>query len=246
VPSSLLAQLFTGPTNEFKVWDALYPVTQHQAIFHMMEPTASNHFVYEGWPRLGDNAQLTLGIFGNDTGAGSAIDTGATPTLPWDPTTAIGVNIALPQQTTGGGLTTDQDQALTRIDQSTSMRNTLDALTLIPLSPPGGGPGPFNAQLTQATAGTLVRMTRVAAELVPNTPDGDYWLPSLAVIRLFRGDDLWKRMPVHTSSKLYYWYDENVIAQAVDAVLTQWLEQISVQVTFRDGCEGEVFLLRFP
>jgi len=176
----------------------------------------------------------------------TVIDSG-TASFQWDATSGLSKMLLNPTTSGGGGgLTPAQDQALQEIHQGTALDQLLDALTLELISPAGGGPGPFNRTLLTPTAGVLVRMTAIAAGLVPDTPDGDYWLPSLAVIRLFRGADLWHRVPVHTSSKLYYWLDENVTAFATNLLVSQWLLNMSVQVTIREGCQAEVFLLHYP
>jgi hypothetical protein len=164
----------------------------------------------------------------------------------WTTTRGIGLLIHAQGRAPTSSLTPQQDQALQEVHQSTFVDHVLDTLTLDPMSPPGGGAGPFNRTLLTPTAGILVRMTGIAEGLLPNTPDGDYWLTSLAVIRLFRGADLWKRIPVHTSSKLYYWLDENVVVGATQAVFSGWLLNMSVQVTIREGCTAEVFVLHYP
>jgi hypothetical protein len=229
------------------MWDQFFPTQVKSGVFRLFDKGQSgNEFDRAVMPTATDTAQLILRLQSNDVGSISIHDQGQTPVVPWNPTAGLGVQIALKASSPSGGLTPQQDQALQEVHQSTFVDHLLDALTLDPMSPPGGAAGPFSRTLLTPTAGILVRMTSIAAGLLPDTPDGDYWLPSLAVIRLFRGSDLWKRIPVHTSSKLYYWLEENVVVGATQAVFSQWLLNMSVQVTIREGCLAEVFVLHYP
>jgi hypothetical protein len=232
-------------TSEKVAWQAFLPSQLKTFSFRVFDSGTDE--IHEIKPGLGmktdDPAFLNVALY-NDPSSGSAIDVGA-QLAPWDATAGLGNQIAL-KPSGGGGLSAQQDQALQEVHESTFVDHVLDTLTLDPMSPPGGGAGPFSRTLLTPTAGILVRMTAVDPQLLPNTPDGDYWLPSLAVIRLFRGSDLWKRIPVHTSSKLYYWLDENVVVGATEAVFSGWLLNMSVQVTIREGCQAEVFVLHYP
>ena len=106
--------------------------------------------------------------------------------------------------------------------------------------------GTVSASLPGVHTGILVRIATIPPELISNTADHNYFTPGLAVISLFRGSDLWHRVPVHTSSKLYYWFDENLVTAAAILTLTQWMLNLSVQVAFRQGVTGEAFLLTLP
>jgi len=229
------------------VWQQFFPTQLKSGVFRLFDTGQSgNAFDHAVMPTSADTVQLVLKLQSNDVGSISIHDQGQTPVVPWDPVAGLGVQISKETSSPSGGLTPSQDQALQEVHQSTFVDHILDALTLDPMSPPGGGPGPFNRTLLTPTAGILVRMTSIAIEAQPGTPDGDYWLPTLAVIRLFRGQDLWHRVPVHTSSKLYYWLDENVVVGATQAVFSGWLLNMSVQVTILEGCQAEVFILRYP
>jgi hypothetical protein len=94
--------------------------------------------------------------------------------------------------------------------------------------------------------GVIVRIATVPPEFHVNTADGDYWTKGLAVVRIYRGTDLWKRVPVHTSSKLITFVDEGLVAAVTSVLPLQWLLQISVQVSFTEGVTGQVFLMNAP
>jgi hypothetical protein len=174
----------------------------------------------------------------------SAVLDSGTITAPWQST--AGEQILPSQiQAQGGGLTDVQATELTQTHASTFTDQLLDNLTLIPLTS-GPVPGPINTFLTDTTFGVIVRLATVPDNLVPQTPDGDYWVKTLAVVRLFRSSDLWKRWPIHTSSKLISFASEDVIAAVTALTATQWLLNMSMQVTFLPGVTGEVFLMRFP
>jgi hypothetical protein len=176
-------------------------------------------------------------------GSGTHVDSGTTSYV-WQPSSQVGL-LVQGSTSTGGGLTTEQAQQLTQVHEASFPSQLVDQLTLLPLTsgPTGGFVG---AQLPNPTFGVIVRIANVPAELVPNTPDGDYWVTSLAVVRVFRGSDLWKRVPIHTSSKLVELLDESIVAGITAITATQWLLNMTVQVTFRAGVTGEVFLMKVP
>lgn len=160
--------------------------------------------------------------------------------------TAGQTNLLEHLSTTTGGLTPEQQVQLTETHDSTLPSILIDQLTLVALTAGVPSAGPVNAQLPNPCFGVIVRIGNVPEDLVPNTPDGDYWFPSLAVVRIFRGADLWKRVPVHTSSKLVELLDESIVAGLTAITATQWLLNLSIQVTFRSGVTGEVFLMLLP
>lgn len=172
---------------------------------------------------------------------GSTLDSGTVPGE-WQPTSQI---LAEPKSTTGGGLTQDQALELSETHAATFPEISLDALLLTQLtSGPTGQP--VNANLPAWIWGVIVRIANVPADLVVNTPDGDYWTATLCVVRIFRGQDLWLRVPVHTSSKMIALTGEG-IASFVTTVLTgQWILDMTLQVTWRPGVTGQVFLMRTP
>lgn len=148
-------------------------------------------------------------------------------------------------QGASGGLTTDQAAQLQRTDQNVSLTIPFDNLGLVPLT---SGPsfGPVNAFINEWVWGCIVRIANVPDDLVAGTPDGDYWTASLAVVRVYRGSDLWLRVPIHTSSKMVGFFSSDLVAAVAAITPLQWILEMSLQVTFRAGVSGEVFLMHHP
>lgn len=145
----------------------------------------------------------------------------------------------------GGALTPIQAQQLQEVHGQTFLSTALDALTLSEIT--NGPQGGFvAAQLALWIFGVLVRIATVPPEYRVDTADGDYWVRSLAVVRIYRGSDVWKRVPIHTSSKLISFVEEGLVVAISSLTMTQWLTQISVQVSFAPGVTGQVFLMRAP
>jgi|SRR5215471_2895805 len=170
------------------------------------------------------------------------IDSG-TVTGKWNST--AGFQLSPPLSIPGaGGLTEQQAQQLTEVHQSTFLSQLLDRLTLIPLTS-GPSPGPVSTNLTENTWGVLIRIATIPLGVAPQTPDGDYFVKTLASVRLFRGVDLWQRYPIHTSSKIISFLGEPVVAAIPQLRAEQWLLNITLEVDFLPGVTGEVFLMRF-
>lgn len=144
-----------------------------------------------------------------------------------------------------GALSPLQAQQLEETHASTFPAISMDALLLEEIT--NGPQGGFAAaQLAFWIMGVIVRIASVPPEFRVNTADGDYWVRSLAVVRIYRGSDLWKRVPVHTSSKLIDFTEEGIVSAVAANLPLQWLLQISVQVSFAEGVTGQVFLMRNP
>jgi hypothetical protein len=92
----------------------------------------------------------------------------------------------------------------------------------------------------------IVRVTTIAEDLTPKTPDAEWYFPDLAVLRVYRGGDLEFRRGIHTptflSEKPWQWG-------------WSFLNQIpilgtppdtTVAVDWRAGCCGQVFLMSLP
>lgn len=177
---------------------------------------------------------------------GTNIDQGLRSDLTWtisdQPIQEI---LAQPASTTGGGLTPAESQQLLETHEATFPAVAIDSLTLTHLP---GDPltGFVGASLPFPVWGVIVRMTAIDQELRPETPDGDYFFNSLAVVRIFRGSDLWLRVPIHTSSKIISLFGEGLAASITTLLTVPWLLQMSIQVTFRPRCLGDVFLMRTP
>jgi hypothetical protein len=144
-----------------------------------------------------------------------------------------------------GGLTDTQATQLEQTHASTFPTISMDAMLLEEISSGPQG-GVVAAQLGAWIMGVIVRIANVPPEFHVNTADGDYWTRSLAVVRIYRGSDLWKRVPVHTSSKIITFVDEGLVAAVTSILPLQWLLQISVQVSFAEGVTGQVFLMSAP
>lgn len=169
------------------------------------------------------------------------IDSGAT-TGPWQSTAAFQL---APTTTVTGGFTETDREVVNLTAQGTVPNQLLDALTLVELTS-GPSAGPVSSALPSFAFGVIIRLATVPESIHPQTPDGDYWVPTLAVMRLFRGSDLWMRVPVHTSSKIIPFFGDVFLVAVTALTPTQWLLDMSVQVTFLPGVTGEVFLMRFP
>lgn len=149
------------------------------------------------------------------------------------------------KSSSGGALTEEQATQLQETWSSSFPAVSLDALTLEEISSGPQG-GVVAANLGAWIYGVIVRIRSVPPEFRFDTADGDYWVRSLAVVRIYRGSDLWKRVPVHTSSKIVSFVDEGLVVAVSTIVPIQWLLQISVQVSFAEGVLGQVYLMSAP
>jgi len=150
-----------------------------------------------------------------------------------------------PQGSTTGGLTEEQSLQLSQTHLATYTSTELDSLLTTELTA-GPSEGPVNAQLPLWCFGVIVRIATVPEQLLPGTPDGDYWGTTLAVVRVYRAADLWLRVPVHTSSRLVSFYGDVLVAAFTQLTPAQWILNMSLQVTFLPGVTGQVFLMRTP
>lgn len=148
-------------------------------------------------------------------------------------------------QSEGQALTPIQAQQLDQVHGSTFLSISLDAMLLQEItSGPQGGV--VSQNLGVWIYGVIVRIAQVPPQYRVNTADGNYWSKSLAVVRIYRGADLWKRVPVHTSSKLVSFVEEGLVSAVAALLPLQWLLQISIQVSFAPGVTGQVFLMTQP
>lgn len=191
-------------------------------------------------PVDGATVHVTAELFENPS---TVIDSGTTDAQ-WE--SGIGQQL-LPFDIEGttGGLTPEQATQLTETHAATFTDQLLDTLTLIPLTS-GPSAGPINTVLQDTVFGVIVRLASIPEELVPTTPDGDYWGKTLAVVRVFRSSDLWFRYPIHTSNRMISFATHDLVAAVTALTATQWLLNMTMQVTFLEGVTGEVFLMRFP
>lgn len=243
---------FIGPIEPGSHWEIII-------LLRPEETTAERWSV----PFISQVQQLTLSIANNTTsttqvplpdgrsidvvaqirsGAG-VVDSGTLPSMTWQSTATLTQLLKELQGETGTGSFTEEDRALlTQTQEATFPAISMDALTLqeITSGPQGGFVASF---LNVWIMGIIVRIAEVPPDLVPSTADGDYWFKSLAVVRIYRGSDLWKRVPVHTSSKLIDFVEEGLVTAVTSVLPLQWLLNMSVQVSFSEGVTGQVFLM---
>lgn len=211
------------------------PHTSFSAIFQQLGqiPLQTTH------AKQGTTGHLKIALF---SGAIESETTSIPVTAEWQ----IGNLFQLGQKVgQSGALTPVQADQLQQTHESVFPAISMDSLTLQELT--SGPQGGFvAAQLAVWIMGVIVRIATVPEDYRVNTADGDYWVRSLAVVRIYRGSDLWKRVPVHTSSKLIDFTEEGLVSAVAANLPLQWLLQISVQVTFAPGVTGQVFLMRNP
>lgn len=248
---------FIGPLPSGTVWRVLVAPdlepTHGTATLEMQLPATSVSLGAQFQP-IGQDARnvwRSLEIVADGTTAhvlvelvqpGEVVIDSGTASGPWQSTAALQLQ---PTTNSSGGFTDADRTVAAQTNFSSFTEKTYDSLTLTELtSGPSGGP--VNAVLDNPTFGVIVRLANVPAELQPQTPDGDYWVTTLAVVRIFRGADLMMRVPIHTSSKIVNLYTDFILAAVTQALATQWILNLSVQVTFHTGVTGQVFLQRFP
>lgn len=211
------------------------PHTQFSATFQQLGQIPQQTF----HARQGTTGHLKVSLF-------SAAIESETVSIPVVAEWVIGNLFQLGQKTSSGGaLTPIQSQQLEETHQSTFPTVSLDSLLLEEISSGPQG-GVVAANLGAWIYGVIVRIRNVPPEFRFDTADGDYWVRSLAVVRIYRGSDLWKRVPVHTSSKIVSFVDEGLVVAVSTIVPIQWLLQISVQVSFAEGVLGQVYLMTAP
>lgn len=124
-------------------------------------------------------------------------------------------------------------------------RNTLDKLTLDELTS-GETCDPVRVTVADWYYSIIVRVTTIREDLVPKTPDHEWYFPDLAVLRIFRGADLEYRRGIHTPTfkveKPMEWGWQILQAARVLGVAADY----TIAVDWREGCCGRVFISRFP
>lgn len=162
----------------------------------------------------------------------------------YDTTVGLPIQLqALPQAQ--GGLTAEQAQQLAGTDFTNTIAQSIDALLSTELTS-GPTDQPLVVELQGVTFGVIVRLTAIPDELVPQTPDNQYWVKTLATVRVFRANDLWFRVPIHTPTKIVPFAHEGLQVWVTSAELNEWLLQIRVLVDFLPGVFGQVYQMHFP
>jgi len=254
-------------SDETPVWEefVFQNVNPNSNVIMVKDPRKSTTRTHEQ-PTEGQQVSVTVEL---QTSSG-IVDSGTT-TATWHATTGLGVQSFLQPQTQAAGGFNDQDRALlTATERRTQTlgeptdlvvtqpsgqtvvtlenifsRQTLDQLTLDELTAGPTG-DPVRAQLALWFFGVIVRVSTIPEDMVPKTPDGQWYFPDLAVLRIFRGVDLEYRRGIHTPTFMqenpwqWGWGFLNV---------TQILgvpPETTVAVDWRLGVEGQVFLQRLP
>jgi len=189
----------------------------------------------------GQTAHVLLEL--HEPGTTVPIDSGAA-TYTWTPESNVAMTAPIVAQG-GGGLTSEQSLQLSELHAYQVQNQVLDLLTLLELTN-GPSAGPINAQLPSPIFGIIVRLAALPPEIVLDTPDADYSVKTLAVVRVFRGSDLWMRVPIHTTNKIIPLEGEGIVSAIATAFLQPWLLNMSIQVTFLEGVLGQVFVMRLP
>jgi hypothetical protein len=241
-------EITTGEPEQ-RVWSER---VQSQANPYRMIPWVSH--VPTALPDLGVGIPTGTPVQVNATvqiAGGGAADASGSINLPWDAEAGLPYVISH-QASTAGGLTPEEAQQLDDTHNWTDeVRNTLvpivkvDQLATIPITPtPIGGNVSWN--LNTPIFGVIVRIATVPPGFLPGTADDDYWVLTLATVRIFRGTDIWMRVPIHTSSRFIQLWGEGLSVGISDFLAMPWLLQLSLQVDFAPGVTGTVTLMQLP
>lgn len=191
----------------------------------------------------------------------------ASTAITWDGQSGLGLQ-AFQQRTAAasGGFTETDRALLTAVDGRTQLigepgslqiqnslgtvattlseifsRSTLDRLTLQELTS-GETCDPVRVDISFSWFhAIIVRVTTIAEDLVPKTPDHEWYFPDLAVLRIFRGADLEFRRGIHTPTFIqerpwqWGWQFLNVVP------ILGTPPETNVAVDWRPGCCGRVY-----
>lgn len=211
-----------------------------------------------------DNVNLTVQLV-DDLDA--VHDSGALGTYRWDTSTSSSRRLA---SSSGGGLTPEQAAQLDAIDGRTQLigepgdlvvqgpsgpapstlaaifsRSTLDRLTLFEVTA-GETCEPVRANYASWFSSVIVRVTTIDPTLTPKTPDNEWYFPDLAVLRVFRGGDLYFRRGIHTPT----FFEQNPWEwgwQILNQIpILGAPPDLTLAVDWRPGCCGRVFLVALP
>jgi len=192
-------------------------------------------------PKQGDSVPITAALLdGNNT-----LDQGEI-VLPWDTTQGLGLQAQqLAQPSVQGGFTETDRSTLNLVAAWTALDTFITSLVLEDLGTSSPG-GQIAAALTSWRYGAIIRMTQIDPTLSPTTPDDDYWVKTLASLRLFRGTDVLLRVPIHRSSQIVSFEGDLVQLQFSAISTTLWNPGITLEVDFLERCAGQVLLMKLP
>lgn len=200
------------------------------------------------------------------------VDSGTQSTIPWDTTTGLTYQIkALGQGQIQGGFTDTDRQLLTTTEQRTTLlgeagqllvqtasgplqttiaqllsRNSLDRLILEEMT---SGPTCTPVRITLAPIAQfaiVIRCTSVPDDIIFKTPDQEWAFPDLAVLRIFRGQDLVYRRGIHEvtfETEAPWAWGTNVLDKNLLGIPPP---QTQVFVDWRTGVCGQVFIRHMP
>ncbi len=123
--------------------------------------------------------------------------------------------------------------------------NLLDTLTLTELTDGPTG-DPVSAAVTGGYFAIIVRISTVPPNLVLSTPAADYSRPDLAVLRVFRGEDVFLRRGIHETDYVVYPLPFSYGGVPLSPLLVGLPPDLTVDVQWAFGVEGQVFLMKFP
>lgn len=192
-------------------------------------------------PQVLDGTTVTLEML--LSGPAGQVDSGR-QSFKYDSQTKL-MELLHTQTTSSGGLSAEQAVQLEETHSATFPAISIDSLLISEITngPQGGHVGGF---LPAFVFGVIIRIATVPPEFHVDTPDGDYWTRTLAVVRFYRGDDVWLRIPVHTSSKIISFSEELFVGAIAQGLLGDWLANISMQIWFAPGVTGQAFLMKTP
>lgn len=224
----------------------------------------------KGWTPIENRIVYVEARITTNTGT---IDSGTRSDLHWDTQTGLGYQIrALAGQgQTQGGFTAEDRALLTTTEQRTTLlgevgqlivqtasgplpftladlfsRNSLDRLIFEEMT---NGPTctPVRINLAPiAQYAITVRVTTIPDDIVFKTPDGEWAFPDLAVLRIFRGQDLMFRRGIHEptfETEAPWEWGANILNKNLLGVPPP---ATRVWVDWRDGCCGQVFIRHMP
>lgn len=240
---------------------------QHDGFVQVGEPAVTDHQTLQNAVRDGEQVVVLSNLIDP---RGNITDSGIT-TATWSPTAQLWQHVTTTAgQGTGGGFTDSDRQLVTATERRSQVlgeptdltwdtasglvtatlaqifsRSTLDRLTLTEVtSGPTCEPVRFDVDLWFHTV--IVRVTTIGEDLVPKTPDENWYFPDLAVLRVFRGADLEYRRGIHTPTFMAekpwqwgWWFDSRSPLYGVPP-------DLHIAVDWRPGCCGQVFLMHLP
>jgi hypothetical protein len=217
----------------------------------------------------GSNVSVNAKLYANGV-PGGITDTGAI-TAPMHYSPGLANSMALIQQQLNSGvLTTAQSDQLNAIQTTvtdtqtglqipitdstgTHNRSLAEILTHTTLDQfvTGEVTSGETADPVRATVGAfwysvVVQVLTVPDSLPPQTPDQQFYLPDLAVLRIIRGTDQELRYPIHSPDvEVFNPLDVHALAFS-PAMLFGIAPEFTLAVDWRIGCSGRVFLKVFP